>query len=206
MSVWQSIHQELNDPNFVIISAAQDTGGEAVAGPIFDAANVSYIQIVDVNHAISSVFNFVNVPSAAWIDETGRILRLDEGTYAQSYPFGGTDEYAPAVKDWVKKGATSQYVQDAATVTKSIRSRTSDQEMSEPAFRLGNFYRERGHAEKAEEYWQMARNLNPDSVNFFRQDLTLSAEGSAGDSFMSFIKDYAEQGKDYYRPLELDKK
>ena len=72
----------------MIISAAQDTGGEAVAGPIFDAAKASYVQIVDVNHRISSLFNFVNVPSAAWIDESGRIVRIDEGTYAKSYPFG----------------------------------------------------------------------------------------------------------------------
>ena len=204
MPVWQSIYEELNDPNFVIISAAQDTGGEPVAGPVFDAANVSYVQVVDVNHAISSAFNFVNVPSAAWVDETGRIVRVDEGTYAKTHPFGGTDEYAPAVKDWVRKGAESQYVQAAATVTSNIRARTPEEEQSEPAFRLGNFFREKGHAEKADHYWAMARTLHPDSVNFFRQDLTLSEEGSAGASFMKYRTELAESGKDYYRPLDLD--
>jgi len=204
--VWQSIYQELNDPNFVIISAAQDTGGEAVAGPIFDAAGAEYVQIVDVNHTISRVFNFVNVPSAAWIDETGKIVRIDEGTYAKTHPFGGTDEYAPAVKDWVRKGPDSEYIQSAATVTNNIRNRTADEEKAEPAFRLGNFFREKGHGEKADLYWEQARQLNPDSINFFRQDLTLSEEGSAGESFMSYVKDYISQGKAYYRPLDLDEK
>ena len=204
MSVWQQIYEELNDPDFVIISAAQDTGGEPVAGPIFDAANASYVQIVDVNHAISSAFNFVNVPSAAWVDESGQIVRVDEGTYAKTHPFGGTDAYAPALKDWVRHGADSKYVQAAATVAKTIRKRTPEQEQAEPAFRLGNFFREKGHAEKAEHYWEMARTLHPDSVNYFRQDLTLSAEGSAGESFMKFRTEFAETGKDYYRPLELE--
>lgn len=206
MPVWQSIYQELNDPNFVIISAAQDTGGEAVAGPIFDAAGAEYVQIVDVNHTISNVFNFVNVPSAAWIDENGKIVRIDEGTYAKTHPFGGTDDYAPAVKDWVRKGAESEYVQSAATVTGNIRNRTADEEKAEPTFRLGNFFREKGRGEKADYYWAQARNLNPDSINFFRQDLTLSAEGSSGESFRNYVKDYVGQGKHYYRPLDLDEK
>ena len=47
MPVWQRIYEEINDPDFVIICAAQDTGGEAAAGPIFDAANPTYIQVID---------------------------------------------------------------------------------------------------------------------------------------------------------------
>jgi len=210
VSVWQSIYKELyetlDDPNFVIISAAQDTGGEAVAGPVFDAAGAEYVQIVDVNHTISSVFNFVNVPSAAWVDEDGKIVRIDEGTYAKIHPFGGTDKYAPAVIDWVKNGKDSDYVQSTDVVTKNIRSRNANEEKAEAAFRLGNYFRTQGAAEKAEQYWAQARSLNPDSINFFRQDLTLSAEGSAGDSFMRFVKDYVGQGKDYYRPLDLEEK
>jgi hypothetical protein len=42
------------------------------------------MQVVDENHLISSVFNFVNVPSAAWIDEDGKIVRIDEGTYSKT--------------------------------------------------------------------------------------------------------------------------
>ncbi len=67
--MWQQVVEEINDPNFVIICAAEDTGGEAVAGPIFDAVNPTYIQIVDENHVINSSFNLVNVTSAAWVDE-----------------------------------------------------------------------------------------------------------------------------------------
>ena len=210
MPVWQRIyeelHAELGDPNFVIISAAQDTGGEAVVGPIFDAANTTYVQIVDVDHTISTVFNFLNVPSAAWIDETGKIVRIDEGTYAKIHPFGGNDVYAPALIDWVKNGENSQYVQSAATVTKNIRVQSFDELKAEAAFRLGNFFRAQGYADKAEGYWEQARTLNPDSVNYIRQNLTLSEEGSAGESFRSMRESFIKDGKDYYRPLDLAEK
>jgi hypothetical protein len=210
--VWQRIYEEINDPNFVIVCAAQDTGGEAVAGPIFDQANPTYIQVVDPDHIISSAFNFVNVPSAAWIDEEGRIVRIDEGTYSKTHELGagdqtisfGNDDYAPALKDWVAKGADSEHIQSAAAVTGNIRQHSADQLRADAAFRLANLFRSHGQTEKAEHYWEQARALNPDSVNFIRQNLTLSEEGSAGESFMNLMGEYASQGKEYYRPLDID--
>lgn len=210
MPVWQRIYEELQaelgDSNFVIISAAQDTGGEAVVGPIFDAANTTYIQIVDVDHTISTVFNFLNVPSAAWVDESGKIVRIDEGTYAKIHPFGGNDVYAPALIDWVRNGENSEFVQSTATVTKNIRVQSADELKAEAAFRLGNFFRAYGYADKAEEYWTQARTLSPDSVNYIRQNLTLSEEGSAGETFRGLMTSYIEGGKHYYRPLDLAEK
>lgn len=211
MPVWQRILEDINDPNFVIISAAEDTGGEAVAGPIFDAANPTYVQIVDENHIISSAFHFVNVPSAAWVDEEGRIVRIDEGTYAKTHEIGegdqkfqfGTDVYAPAVKDWVAKGTASEYLQSPDAVTGNIREFSADQKKADAAFRLGNLFRHHGRKEKAEKYWNIAQSLNPDSINFVRQNLTLSEEGSAGETFRKLIGEYAQQGKAYYRPLDL---
>ncbi len=211
MPVWQRILEDINDPNFVIISAAEDTGGEAVAGPIFDAAKPTYVQVVDENHIISSAFHFVNVPSAAWVDEEGRIVRIDEGTYAKTHEIGdgdqkfqfGTDAYAPAVKDWAAKGAASEYVQPPHAVTGNIRELSADQKRADAAFVLGNLFRQHGRKEKAEQYWNLARSLNPDSINFFRQNLTLSEEGSAGETFRKLRGEYARQGKDYYRPLDL---
>lgn len=212
MPVWQRVYEEINDPNFVLICVAEDTGGEAVAGPIFDAANPTFVQVVDVDHLISSVFNFVNVPSAAWIDEEGRIVRIDEGTYSKAHRFGegdqaisfGNDVYVPALKDWVAKGADSAYVQSAKTVTGNIREHGFDQQKADAAFRLGNLFRAHGEKDKAEVYWEMARSLNPDSVNFIRQHLTLTEEGSGGETFRKMIGERMSQGKAYYRPLDIE--
>ena len=135
MPVWQRIYEEIDNPDFVIICAAQDTGGEAVAGPIFDAAGATYIQIVDENHRISSLFNFVNVPSSAWIDETGRIVRIDEGTYSQIHAISdgqetitfGNDVYTPALKDWIENGENSPYINAPEQVSENIRTHSKEQ-------------------------------------------------------------------------------
>ena len=209
--VWQRVYEEIDDPNFVLICAAQDTGGEAAAGPIFDAANPTFVQVVDQDHVISSAFNFVNVPSSAWIDEDGRIVRIDVGTYSQLHEFGegdskisfGNDVYTPALKDWVANGSASRHVQNAETVAGNVRSHSFDQEQADAAFQLGNLFRAHGDAEKADHYWAKARQLNPDSVNFIRQNLTLTEEGSAGETFQKMMGEYIAQGKDYYRPLDF---
>ena len=51
---------------------AQDTGGEAAAGKWYDAAKATYTTLVDPAHAVSSAFQFINVPTGVWIDERGR--------------------------------------------------------------------------------------------------------------------------------------
>ena len=89
------------------------------------------------------------------------------------------------------------------TVTKNIREHNDDQLKADAAFRLGNLFRKHGISAKADKYWELARKLNPDSVNFFRQDLTLSEEGSAGPTFQKLRGEYISQGKDYYRPLDI---
>ena len=212
MPVWQQVYEEINDPNFVIICAAEDTGGEAVAGPIFDAANPTYIQVVDENHVISSAFNFINVPSSAWVDEEGRIVRIDEGSYSKIHEIGdgeqaitfGNDVFVPALKDWVANGAESRHVQAASTVTANIRQHSVDQMKADAAFRLGNLFRMHGQSEKADTYWDMAQELNPDSINFIRQNLTLTEEGSAGETFMKVMGEYVAAGREYYRPLDFE--
>lgn len=209
--VWQRIYEQINDPNFVLISAAQDTGGEAVAGPIFDAAGVTHTQVIDTDHVISQAFNFINVPSAAWIDEDGTVVRIDEGTYAKVHEFNagdqsitfGTDVYSPAVLDWLAHGSASKYVQPADAIADNFRQLSDDEQRADAAFRLGNLFREHGQPDKAEHYWALAQSLNPDSINYFRQNLTLSEEGSAGEQFRERRDSYVREGKDYYRPLDL---
>lgn len=205
MPVWQSAYEELKDKNFEIISAAQDTGGEEAAGRIFDAANVTYTPIIDVNHTISSLYNFVNVPSAVWIDEEGRIVRYNEGTYASTHTLGtfefGTDEYLPAVRDWVENGADSKYVQPPEVVSEKIIPRNSDAELAEPTFKLGVYFHQQGDEERANQYWEAAQKLNPESWNFHRQDWSFTPAVA--------IRNWSQKvqqlgDKPYYQPLDLE--
>ncbi len=208
MPVWQSIYEEINDPNFVIISAAQDTGGEAAAGPIFEKANVTYTAIVDVNHTISSLYNFVNVPAAAWIDEEGRIVRIDEGTYTKSAKVMGqtigNDDYLPALKDWIKNGADSPHIYSADKVASQIRVRNDDETLAEPTFKLAAYYYQNEDMDRANAYWDKAEALSPDSWNFHRQDWSFLEGSETMKNFMAKVNALIDAKGDYYAPMELN--
>ena len=206
MPVWQAIYNELKDQNFEIISVAQDTGGEEAAGPIFDAADVSYTALIDVNHHISALYNLVNVPSGVWIDEEGRIKRINEGTYAKSHMNGafGTDDYVPIVRDWVAKGDESRHVWGTDKVKDSIVRRTPEAEQAQPTFRLGTYYFTNDNDDKAELYWTRAQELDPTSWNYLRQDLLYEEGGSAGPQWRQRVEEVSNAGGAYYAPLEIE--
>lgn len=206
MPVWQVIYEELQqqNPNFEIISFAQDSGGEADAGPIFDEAKISYTSVIDTNHVISALYNLVNVPSAVWIDEEGKIVRINEGTYAKNHGAFGTDEYVPIVRDWVANGASSPYVWSADQVTEKIFKRTDDAEKAQPTFRLGTFFFTKGDAEKAEQYWDLAQELDPTSWNYLRQDIKYEEGGSAGPEWRARRESIEGAGGTYYAPLDIE--
>jgi hypothetical protein len=204
--VWQSIYEELKSDTFEIISVAQDTGGEAAAGSIFDEANVTYTSIIDVNHRISALYNLLNVPSGVWIDEQGQIARINEGTYAKTHFDGafGNDDYLPIVRDWVAKGAASEYVWDRDKVIESIFQRTPEAERAQPAFRLGTYYFTSDNDTKAEQYWTLAQELDPNSWNYLRQDLQYEEGGSAGPEWRARRDRIEGAGGSYYAPLEIE--
>lgn len=202
MPVWQTIYEDLKDQNFELISAAQDTGGEAKAGPIFDRANVTYTAIVDVNHTISSLFNLVNVPSGVWIDEEGRIVRIDEGTYTKSAKVLGNtighDGYVPALRDWVANGAESAYIMTPDEVASNVRLRVADEELAEPNFKLANYFYANGDMESANAYWDKAQALSPESWNFHRQDWSFLPSAETNKNFLGKVNALM---KSYYAPM-----
>ena len=145
----------------------------------------------------------VNVPTGVLIDEEGTIVRFDEGTYSRKYEAGnfsfGTDEYVPMVRDWVAKGAESRFVLPPKELADSLPDPSSNDARADAAFRLGSFFEARGERPKAETFWRMAQELNPDSWNYHRQDWS-NDPSTAGAKW--FKKVQALEGKDYYAPIK----
>ena len=132
------------------------------------------------------------------------MLRINEGTYSETIALGqasiGTDEYRPAVRDWVTNGADSSYVWSQEQVVAKIRRRTPDEALAEPTFKLGVYFYERDDEALARTYWERAQALFPDSWNFHRQDWNLT-EGLAGPKYRE--KRGALGDEPYYAPLDL---
>jgi hypothetical protein len=199
------VYQDLKGSGLEIIAVAQDTGGEAAAGQFYDQAKATFTALIDVQHEVSTLYNMVNVPTAVWIDEEGRILRHDEDAYSKGYALGntkfGNDVYRPAIYDWVKNGAQSRYVQDRETALAKIPKRTEAQALAEPTFKLGVWFHLQGDQERANKYWDEAQKLNPDSWNYHRQDWSFLEPSTTMQNWMAKFRALGD--KPYYRPLEL---
>lgn len=167
---------------------------------------MSYTTLIDVTHRVSSLYNLVNVPSGIWVDEEGRIRRINENTYSQIISLRpgssgfGTDDYRPAVFDWVRNGDNSEYVWSRDRVVSKIRQRTSDETLGEPTFKLGVYFYNRGDEALGRNYWEEAQRLSPDSWNFHRQDWNLT-EGLAGPKYREKRSGLGD--KPYHPSLDL---
>ncbi len=203
MSGWQDVYQNLADDNFVLIAAAQDTGGEAVAREWYDQADATYVTLVDEAHVVSSLFGLGNVPSAVWIDETGNIRRIDEGTYATVHKMGdfefGREDYAPMVTDWVRRGDESEHVQGAVSLD-GLKDANASAALAAPTFKLGVYFHKQGDETRAEKYWTTAQSLHTENWNYHRQDWSFTPSEAGANWFKKF---QTLGDKPYYAPMDL---
>lgn len=189
-----------------MIGAAQDTGGEVAAGQFYDKANATFIDLIDPNHTISTLYNMVNVPTGVWINEEGVLVRPPEVAYSGdvallSIKVQGS-EYVAALRDWVEKGAASEFAMKPEEVAAKITPRTNEELLADSHFKLANHFHFAKNEALSNKHWEAAQKLNPDSWNYHRQDWSFTPQ-EAGANWMAKYRSLGE--KPYYAPLELKK-
>src|SRR3989454_2404687 len=141
----------------------------------------------------------VNVPSAVWIDEAGRIVRptevggesdafrtqMDRKTKQVSAE-GIADRqrtrtaYLNALRDWTAKGADTPLAVSRDEVRRRSSGPSDEHVFAAAHFRLGEYLYTQGHREAALPYFSEARRLHPASWNYRRQTWELEEPGKAG--------------------------
>lgn len=183
------------------MAAAQDTGGEQAAGQYYDRAKARFTTLLDPTHAVTRAFGMVNVPSAVWIDENGRLVRPPETAWTKRYQFGGIavgeEPYADALRDWAAKGAQSTYTMSADELRAALKPRNPQRPLADAHFALAVHLHRSGRAEEAAAPFLEAQRLDPDNWNFHRQAWAFDPTSAAGKFFKKF---QALEGKPYYEP------
>ena len=77
--MWQDLYDDLKDRDSTVIAVAMDARDDAARPWIEDVAP-SYPCLIDTEHHVAALYNMVNVPQAAWIDEQGQLVRLGDDT------------------------------------------------------------------------------------------------------------------------------
>jgi tetratricopeptide (TPR) repeat protein len=206
---WQSFFHDLKDKNFMIVSVAEDTGGVKDAGQWIAAAKPEYTALIDDKHLVTHLYNMVNVPTAVWINEQGRIVRPNEVAYVDNRykAMHGIDAapYLDAIRDWVANGDRSAYIMSGQQLQERLKPQSPDRAMADAEFALGEYLYKQGHGPDAIPHFKEAQRLAPDNWNYKRQAWALSdAERDYGTTFMKEVQKLG--GKPYYEPRKLPKK
>ena len=190
----------------MIVSIAEDTGGVKDAGPWISAAKPEYTALIDDKHLVTHLYNMVNVPTAVWINEKGRIVRPNEVAYVDNRykAMHGIDAapYLDAIRDWVAKGDRSAYVMSEQQLQERLKPQSPDRAMADAEFALGEYLYKQGKGPDAIPHFKEAQRLAPDNWNYKRQAWALSdAERDYGTTFMKEVQKLG--GKPYYEPRKL---
>jgi hypothetical protein len=162
---------------------------------------------VDVQHAVSSAYQFINVPMGIWIDENGRVVRPAEPAWtsdstlkigAKSIVTEG-ETYLAALRDWVAKGDRSVYVLSDEEFARRVKPRSAAEMEAEASFKLGVWFHQNGNKELAAKYFARAEKLNPDDWNYHRQDWSFTPE-EAGKKWR---EKFDSLDQSYYPKLEI---
>lgn len=200
------MYSELKDKNFAIISVAQDTGGVKDAGQWITAAKPEYPVLIDTKHLVTRLYNMVNVPTAVWIDEKGRIVRPNEVAYVDNrFTSMHKLEAAPyldALRDWVANGEKSIYALSEKQLKEQIEQQKPEWALAAAEFGLAEHLYRQGQAAASIRHYKEAQRLNPDNWNYKRQAWALSnADRDYGTNFTKEVQKL--NGKPYYAPRQL---
>ena len=169
---------------------------------------------------VADLYDMVNVPTAVWIDEEGRIVRPPE-TAGTNDAFRAMDHtnytmpaeatqslrtvrgaYLDALRDWAKNGAASRFVLSESEVLRRLNEPNDDHAVAAVTFRMGEYLYEQGDAADAQRYFDEAKRLRPESWAYRRQAWALEDPAKAGGPEFWAAVD-ALGAEHYYPPVEL---
>ncbi len=206
LPVWEKLYRELAPQGLEIVSIAEDAEGLEAAGPHIEVAQATHTALIDPTHSVTAAYRLVNVPTAVWIDESGTIVRLDQGAYPEPRSIIGVDVgkagYSDALRDWVAHGAQSPHVRTPEQLAAAQAPRTLEAETADQEFRLGSYFHARGDPARATRHWERAAELAPDNWNYRRQEWSDSAFESTF-KFLGRAFGRAARGIPYYGAIDL---
>jgi tetratricopeptide (TPR) repeat protein len=170
---------------------------------------LTYTVLIDQEHAVSKLYNMVNVPTGVWINEQGRIVRPNEVAFVDDRfkEFSGLDSapYLAALRDWAAKGDRSAYAMSEDRLREKMAAQDPAFAQAAAEFGLGEQLYKAGHASEAIPHFKEAQRLNPKSWNYKRQAWALSdAKRDYGTSFREEVEKIGGSKK-YYPPPDLPK-
>ncbi len=176
------------------------------SAPPSERIPLTHTALIDQEHLVSKLYNMVNVPTAVWINEQGKIVRPNETAYVDDrlkYIHQlESAAYIAALRDWVERGERSAYVWNEDRLRERLAPPDPKWSQATAEFGLAEYLYNAGHLPEAILHFKAAQRLNPDSWNYKRQAWLLS--DSQRDYGTTFREEVAKlNGKRYYPQRDL---
>jgi hypothetical protein len=204
--VWQALHEELSAAGLSVITVAIDAT-LAAPRPYVRAAGATHPSLVDTEHRVADLYNFVNVPTVVWIDETGRIVRPNDVHYV-SPEFSSITRFHPrkpvnALRDWVLgRGPALPAELADKRIDELVAMPTATDQEARAAFAIGwHLSQIDGKGEAAEQWFQRACELAPHDFTIRRGSMPIRGIDPAGPAFREMMGSWVGAGNSYYLPL-----
>ena len=115
----------------------------------------------------------VNVPTAVWINEQGRIVRPNEVAYVddryKSMHRLEAAEYLEAIRDWAANGDQSAFALSEKELKERLAPQNPDWARATAEFGLAEYLYRQGQQTASIKHYKEAQRLNPDNWNYKRQ-------------------------------------
>ncbi|MEJ0045881.1 MAG: redoxin domain-containing protein [Rhodospirillales bacterium] len=175
---WQAQHSALSDFGLTVITVSQDSRA-ADAAPFIEAASPEHPSLLDPNHIVSHLYGLINVPTAIWIDEAGRIARPPRVEHASNrFAFAHGLDCAPhlaSLRRWAETGETDF---SPGRSTPSYHAASFAEQQARANHALAWHLYQLGATEEATEHWQAAIELSPHDWTIRRGSMWLRGENS----------------------------
>lgn len=211
--------ERVGDEDFTVIAVALDSEPGA-PDPWIEAASPTYPVLIDRTHQLADLYGIVNVPTAIWIDENGRIVRPAEvaGAYeafrhvdpeTRTVPEAHLEHskqvrrtYLDAIADWAARGPDSAHALSEADARRRQPVIAPAVAEAHARFRLGQHLEAAGRSDEARTQFDEASRLHPESWAIWRQAADKLDNGiAAGPAFSARLNELGS-GR-YYPPVEM---
>lgn len=190
-----------------MLTVALDRGPDD-ARPWIDAAAATHPALIDSQHRIADLYGIINVPTAVWIDEAGRIVRPNDAVF-------GSDTFvdlhgrpaAPhldALRAWVRDGALPFADDDEVRAHQALP--TAAEQRARAEFALAWHLHRRGRHAAAERHFVRAGELAPHDFTVRRGAMPIRGLDPMGADFLPLFQEWVEAGTPYYAPMPRPRK
>lgn len=198
---WQALHEELSDEGFTMMTVALDKSPDD-ARPFIEAAQPTHPSLIDSDHRVADLYGMINVPTAVWIDEEGRIARPNDVAFSNDLFRELTNfdsgAYLDTVRAWVRDGALPF---DADEAKRQQMMPTAGEQLARAEFAVAWHLHRTGHTEAALRHFERAATLSPDDWTIRRAAMPiLGIDPMTSPEFLELFNEWTARGRPYYRP------